>query len=165
MWSIEVIFQHLSTLMIKIQRLSIPSFFVASLFLFFHLSLAQTSFTLTSEIKNMINFVVVSKTCYIFMASCFKLCIVISFLVILILWNHLQEAKKARLEKFEIPAKIKVLSDPWTPETGLVTAALKLKRDIIRKTFQEDLAKLYAWSVCSFQQKKATSKQFSSGRV
>ncbi|XP_057445597.1 long chain acyl-CoA synthetase 9, chloroplastic-like [Lotus japonicus] len=55
-----------------------------------------------------------------------------------------KEAKKARLEKFEIPAKIKVLSDPWTPETGLVTAALKLKRDIIRKTFQEDLAKLYA---------------------
>jgi long-chain acyl-CoA synthetase len=55
----------------------------------------------------------------------------------------LQEAKKARLEKFEIPAKIKLLSDPWTPETGLVTAALKIKRDIIRKTFQEELSKLY----------------------
>lgn len=56
----------------------------------------------------------------------------------------LQEAKKARLEKFEIPAKIKLLSDPWTPESGLVTAALKIKREIIRKTFQEDLLKLYA---------------------
>ncbi|KAK2443842.1 Long chain acyl-CoA synthetase 9, chloroplastic [Trifolium repens] len=55
----------------------------------------------------------------------------------------LKEAKKARLEKFEIPAKIKLLSDPWTPETGLVTAALKIKRDIIRKTFQEELSKLY----------------------
>lgn len=55
-----------------------------------------------------------------------------------------KEAKKARLEKFEIPAKLKLLSDPWTPETGLVTAALKIKRDVIRKTFQEELSKLYA---------------------
>jgi len=56
----------------------------------------------------------------------------------------LQEAKKARLEKFEIPAKIKLLSEPWTPDSGLVTAALKLKREVIRKAFSEDLAKLYS---------------------
>ncbi|KAK7311555.1 hypothetical protein RJT34_09776 [Clitoria ternatea] len=55
-----------------------------------------------------------------------------------------KEAKKARLEKFEIPAKIKLLSDPWTPDSGLVTAALKIKRDVIRKTFQEELSELYA---------------------
>ncbi|KAK7321015.1 hypothetical protein VNO77_31080 [Canavalia gladiata] len=55
-----------------------------------------------------------------------------------------KEAKKARLEKFEIPAKIKLLSDPWTPESGLVTAALKLKREAIKKTFDEELSKLYA---------------------
>lgn len=55
-----------------------------------------------------------------------------------------QEAKKGRLEKFEIPAKIKLLSNPWTPETGLVTAALKIKREVIRKAFSEDLSKLYA---------------------
>ncbi|XVE95477.1 hypothetical protein REPUB_Repub02eG0100800 [Reevesia pubescens] len=54
-----------------------------------------------------------------------------------------QIAKKARLEKFEIPAKIKLLSTPWTPESGLVTAALKIKREAIRKAFSEDLAKLY----------------------
>ncbi|CAH9112968.1 unnamed protein product [Cuscuta europaea] len=53
-------------------------------------------------------------------------------------------AKGARLEKFEIPAKIKLISEPWTPESGLVTAALKLKRDVIRKTFSEDLSKLYS---------------------
>lgn len=62
----------------------------------------------------------------------------------MVLLNHLQEAKKSRLEKFEIPAKVKLLSDPWTPETGLVTAALKIKREVIRKTFQEELSKLYA---------------------
>ncbi|KAF3445658.1 hypothetical protein FNV43_RR10834 [Rhamnella rubrinervis] len=55
-----------------------------------------------------------------------------------------KEAKKARLEKLEVPAKIKLLSNPWTPETGLVTAALKIKREVIRKTFSEDLSKLYA---------------------
>ncbi|CAN1130713.1 Long chain acyl-CoA synthetase 9, chloroplastic [Linum perenne] len=54
-----------------------------------------------------------------------------------------KEAKKAKLEKFEIPAKIKLLSNPWTPESGLVTAALKIKREAIRKTFSEELSKLY----------------------
>ncbi|KAK6132306.1 hypothetical protein DH2020_033930 [Rehmannia glutinosa] len=55
----------------------------------------------------------------------------------------LKAAKAAKLEKFEIPTKIKLLSEPWTPESGLVTAALKLKREVIRKTFSDDLAKLY----------------------
>lgn len=55
----------------------------------------------------------------------------------------LQEAKKARLEKFEMPAKIKLLSEPWTPESGLVTAALKLKRDVVKKAFSNELAELY----------------------
>ncbi|CAL9131800.1 unnamed protein product [Musa acuminata var. zebrina] len=53
-------------------------------------------------------------------------------------------AKQARLDKFEIPAKIKLIPEPWTPETGLVTAALKLKREVIRKAYADDLAKLYA---------------------
>ncbi|KAG8050624.1 hypothetical protein GUJ93_ZPchr0009g1047 [Zizania palustris] len=53
-------------------------------------------------------------------------------------------AKQARLEKFEIPAKIKLIPEPWTPESGLVTAALKLKREVIRKTYEDDLAQLYA---------------------
>lgn len=56
----------------------------------------------------------------------------------------LQAAKQSRLEKFEIPAKIKLLASPWTPESGLVTAALKLKRDVIKREFSEDLTKLYA---------------------
>nr|XP_010930884.1 long chain acyl-CoA synthetase 9, chloroplastic [Elaeis guineensis]XP_010930885.1 long chain acyl-CoA synthetase 9, chloroplastic [Elaeis guineensis] len=55
-----------------------------------------------------------------------------------------EAAKQARLEKFEIPSKIKLLPEPWTPESGLVTAALKLKRENIRRAFADDLAKLYA---------------------
>ncbi|KAK1263116.1 hypothetical protein QJS04_geneDACA022335 [Acorus gramineus] len=55
----------------------------------------------------------------------------------------IKAGKKVRLDKFEIPSKIKLLPDPWTPETGLVTAALKLKREAIRKAFSEELSKLY----------------------
>lgn len=55
-----------------------------------------------------------------------------------------KEAQKARFEKFEIPAKIKLLHEAWTPESGLVTAALKLKREVVKRTFSEDLLKLYA---------------------
>ncbi|XP_058190113.1 long chain acyl-CoA synthetase 9, chloroplastic [Rhododendron vialii] len=60
-----------------------------------------------------------------------------------VLASLVKAGKQARLEKLEIPAKIKLLSEPWTPESGLVTAALKLKREVIRKTFSEDLAQLY----------------------
>ncbi|KAK1371088.1 long chain acyl-CoA synthetase 9, chloroplastic [Heracleum sosnowskyi] len=52
--------------------------------------------------------------------------------------------KEAKLEKFEIPLKIKLLSEMWTQESGLVTAALKIKRDAIRKTFSADLLQLYS---------------------
>jgi long-chain acyl-CoA synthetase len=37
-----------------------------------------------------------------------------------------------------------LIPEPWTPEWGLVTAALKLKRAVVRKTYENDLAKLYA---------------------
>ncbi|KAK7316534.1 hypothetical protein RJT34_00075 [Clitoria ternatea] len=53
-------------------------------------------------------------------------------------------AKAAKLNKSEIPAKIKLLPDPWTPESGLVTAALKIKREQLKNKFKEDLQKLYA---------------------
>lgn len=55
----------------------------------------------------------------------------------------MQAGKAARLEKFEIPAKILLLSEPWTPESGLVTAALKLKREQIKTKFKDDLNTLY----------------------
>ncbi|KAI3945069.1 hypothetical protein MKW98_009873 [Papaver atlanticum] len=55
----------------------------------------------------------------------------------------LKAAKVAKLDKFESPAKIKLLPDPWTPESGLVTAALKLKREQLKAKFKDDLNKLY----------------------
>lgn len=55
----------------------------------------------------------------------------------------LKAGKAAKLEKFEIPAKIKLLPDPWTPESGFVTAALKLKREQLKTKFKDELHKLY----------------------
>ncbi|XP_002532212.2 long chain acyl-CoA synthetase 8 [Ricinus communis] len=55
----------------------------------------------------------------------------------------LKVGKAAKLDKFEIPAKIKLLPDPWTPESGLVTAALKIKREQLKSKFKEELQKLY----------------------
>ncbi|KAK0589331.1 hypothetical protein LWI29_012780 [Acer saccharum] len=51
--------------------------------------------------------------------------------------------KAAKLDKFEIPAKIKLLPEPWTPESGLVTAALKIKREQLKAKFKDDLQKMY----------------------
>lgn len=55
----------------------------------------------------------------------------------------MQVGKAARLDKFEIPAKIKLIPEPWTPESGLVTPALKLKREPLKAKFKDELMNLY----------------------
>ena len=47
------------------------------------------------------------------------------------------------LEKFEIPKKIALVLDEWTPESGLVTAASKLKRKDVEKFYLSDIEKMY----------------------
>lgn len=54
-----------------------------------------------------------------------------------------QAAKEAKLDNFENPAKIALLPEPWTPESGLVTAALKLKREQLKAKFKDELEGLY----------------------
>lgn len=55
----------------------------------------------------------------------------------------LQVAKDAKLQKFEIPERIMLAADPWTPESGLVTAALKIKREQVKAKFKNELQQLY----------------------
>ncbi|MCO5569651.1 hypothetical protein L7F22_023367 [Adiantum nelumboides] len=57
----------------------------------------------------------------------------------------LQVGNASKLKRYEIPSKLMLLSEPWTPENGLVTAALKLKREHLRTLFAEELEKLYAY--------------------
>ncbi|XP_074535706.1 long-chain-fatty-acid--CoA ligase 3a [Halichoeres trimaculatus] len=54
-----------------------------------------------------------------------------------------EAALKAQLERFEIPRKIRLSPDPWTPETGLVTDAFKLKRKELKKLYQDDIERMY----------------------
>ncbi|NWW15162.1 ACSL3 ligase, partial [Falcunculus frontatus] len=56
-------------------------------------------------------------------------------------------AMAANLEKFEIPVKIRLSPDPWTPETGLVTDAFKLKRKELTAFYQMDIDRMYGKNV------------------
>lgn len=52
-------------------------------------------------------------------------------------------SSSAKLERFEIPKKIRLSAEPWTPETGLVTDAFKLKRKELKSHYQEDIERMY----------------------
>ncbi|XP_044058882.1 long-chain-fatty-acid--CoA ligase 3a [Siniperca chuatsi] len=54
-----------------------------------------------------------------------------------------EAALAAQLERFEIPRKICLSPDPWTPETGLVTDAFKLKRKELKTHYQDDIERMY----------------------
>ncbi|XP_046883518.1 long-chain-fatty-acid--CoA ligase 3b [Hypomesus transpacificus] len=54
-----------------------------------------------------------------------------------------EAALSAKLERFEIPKKIRLSAEPWTPETGLVTDAFKLKRKELKSHYQDDIERLY----------------------
>ncbi len=42
-----------------------------------------------------------------------------------------------------MPQRVKIVTELWTPETGLVTDALKLKRKAIEQKYKDDIEDLY----------------------
>ncbi|XP_041119095.1 long-chain-fatty-acid--CoA ligase 3-like isoform X2 [Polyodon spathula] len=54
-----------------------------------------------------------------------------------------EAAVGGKLEKFEIPVKVRLSAEPWTPETGLVTDAFKLKRKALKTHYQDDIERMY----------------------
>ncbi|XP_075429570.1 long-chain-fatty-acid--CoA ligase 4 isoform X2 [Ascaphus truei] len=52
-------------------------------------------------------------------------------------------AGSLKLERFEIPIKVRLSPDPWTPETGLVTDAFKLKRKELKNHYLTDIERMY----------------------
>ena len=54
--------------------------------------------------------------------------------------NH---AKKSSLEKFEIPGAVTLTGIEWLPETGLTTAAMKLKRKPLSDFYEKDIRRMY----------------------
>ena len=51
--------------------------------------------------------------------------------------------RQLRLEKFEVPGAVTVCDELWTPDTGLVTAAFKLKRKPLQLFYQADINRMY----------------------
>ena len=51
---------------------------------------------------------------------------------------------KAKLVGFEVPKKIGLVAELWTPDNDLLTATMKLKRQPIIKKHQALIDKLYA---------------------
>ena len=49
-----------------------------------------------------------------------------------------QQGISAGLQKFEIPKAVHLVVDEWTPESGMVTAAFKLKRKPIEMPWPLD---------------------------
>lgn len=52
-------------------------------------------------------------------------------------------AKKAGLHKSEIPQRIKLCIEDWTPDNGLLTAGLKIRRKPIKDFYIRDIEEMY----------------------
>ena len=48
------------------------------------------------------------------------------------------------LEKFEIPKQIALIHEQWTPDSGMVTAAMKLKRKEIETRYSSQIENMYS---------------------
>lgn len=55
-----------------------------------------------------------------------------------------EQGRKGKLERFEIPQRIKMVTEVWTPDTGLVTEAFKLRRKNIESLYFKDIIRMYA---------------------
>jgi len=60
-----------------------------------------------------------------------------------VLREIVNQGKQSRLEKFEIPGAVTLCSEEWTPESGLTTAAMKLKRKPLQEFYQGDINRMY----------------------
>jgi len=55
-----------------------------------------------------------------------------------------EQCKQQKLLEFEIPKKFALVTELWTPENDMLTAAMKLKRPLIADKHKADIDKLYA---------------------
>lgn len=57
--------------------------------------------------------------------------------------EDLREAgRRAGLARWEVPVRVRLVAGPWTPENGLVTAALKVRRLNVQAAFKKDVEAL-----------------------
>ncbi|TRY78823.1 hypothetical protein TCAL_04270 [Tigriopus californicus] len=58
--------------------------------------------------------------------------------------SSLRKHASTSLQKFEMPRGLLLVSEPWSPESGLVTASLKIRRKQIEKAYQDQIDRIYA---------------------
>ena len=51
--------------------------------------------------------------------------------------------RNGQLRKFEVPQKIRVVSDLWTPQNNLVTAGFKIRRMNVNEKYRDLIAEMY----------------------
>jgi len=60
-----------------------------------------------------------------------------------VLREVVNQGKVGKLQKFEIPGAVHLCLESWTPDSGLVTAAFKLKRRPLQDFYQEHINRMY----------------------
>lgn len=58
------------------------------------------------------------------------------------------------IQNYEIPKSILIVTEPWSPESGLVNDALKLKRKAIQQHYKQQIEQLYKGNIQQQQDKK-----------
>ena len=58
--------------------------------------------------------------------------------------KQIKKAARGKLNKFETPQKFMLVGPEWTPDNGLLTAAMKLKRPVLKKRYLTQLESMYA---------------------
>ncbi|KAJ8674122.1 hypothetical protein QAD02_005384 [Eretmocerus hayati] len=61
-----------------------------------------------------------------------------------VLQELVEYSKKCNLQKFEVPGAVKLVTETWSPDMGLVTAAFKLKRKAVQERYQHEINRMYA---------------------
>ena len=51
--------------------------------------------------------------------------------------------RKSHLLRYEIPQKMTLCPNQWSPENGLLTSALKLKRKQVQEFYSNDINRMY----------------------
>lgn len=54
-----------------------------------------------------------------------------------------EHSTRSGLLRTEIPSEIKLCAEDWVPDSGLVTAALKIRRKQIQDFYQKDILAMY----------------------
>jgi long-chain acyl-CoA synthetase len=60
-----------------------------------------------------------------------------------VLRELMTQGKLLKLQKFEIPGAVYLSLDQWSPDSGLVTAAFKLKRKPLQQFYQAEIDRMY----------------------